>query len=130
MKKNNENFLDYVPKKNPKFADRIESLSKEALDTVEKGAWFRDEKGIVTLLIENRGIMNSAAQKLLKKPRVSQIQLEEFGSFIWQAVDGEKTVFRIGEEVKEQFGEAAEPLYERLVTYMRNLAANEFITFN
>ncbi len=128
-KKSAENYLDFIPRKVDKFTPRADSLDQASLASVEKGAWYKDEEGIVTLLIENRGIMNSLAQRILKKPRITQVHLEKFGSFIWQSIDGKKTVYEIGEEMKAHFGEDAEPLYERLVTYMNSLSANEFITF-
>ncbi len=129
MKRTSENYLDYIPEKNPAYSQRLESLEETALRTVSKGAWFVDEEGMVTLLMENRGIMNRGAQKFLKKPRVTQIHMEEMGSFIWLRIDGEKTIYEIGEEMQEHFGEKAEPLYERLVVYMRNLAAGGYIKY-
>ena len=91
--------------------------------------WSQDEKGIVTLEMENRGVANFLMQKLFKKPRVSYIHLEEFGSFIWLQIDGKRDIIAIGELVKSQFGEKAEPLYERLGTYIKTLQTNGFITF-
>ena len=57
------------------------------------------------------------------------ITLEELGSFIWQQIDGEKSILQIGELVQEAFGEKAEPLYERLAQYMKILYGKGFITF-
>ena len=51
------------------------------------------------------------------------------GSFIWQQIDGEKSILQIGELVQEAFGEKAEPLYERLAQYMKILYGKGFITF-
>ena len=51
------------------------------------------------------------------------------GSFLWPLFDGEKTVFEIGEFVKEHFGEKAEPLYERLTKYIQTLESYKFIEF-
>lgn len=67
-------------------------------------------------------------QKLLNKPRISQVHLEEFGSFIWMEIDGKKTLISISEEVHKEFGEKAEPLLPRLVQYFRILENNSFIT--
>ena len=54
---------------------------------------------------------------------------QELGSFIWQQIDGEKSILQIGELVQEAFGEKAEPLYERLAQYMKILYGKGFITF-
>ena len=89
--------------------------------------WTCDGSGSVTLEIENKGVFNRVAQKLLKKPKISYIHLEEFGSFIWQQIDGERDIIKIGETVREQFGEKAEPLYERLAQYFKILEGYGFI---
>ena len=108
MKKNSENYLERIP------------LRKEGL------RWsVQDEK--VTLEIDNKGIFNKIAQKLLKKPKVSYVHLDEMGSFIWPVLDGEKSVLNIGELVKENFGEKANPLYERLAQYFGILESYGFV---
>lgn len=106
-----ENYLDKIP------------LHKHGLN------WSVDENGAVTLEVENKGIANKVMQAILKKPKVSFIHLDETGSFIWQKIDDKKNVFRIGKEVKEHFGEDAEPLYERLAQYFGILESYGFIEF-
>ncbi len=110
MKKNKEpqNYLDRVPKRN-------ESIS------------WSVENDIVTLEIENTGVFNTIAQKLFKKPRISYIHLEEMGSFLWQLIDGKKSVFDFGKDVKEKFADKAEPLYERICKYFEILESYNFI---
>ena len=89
--------------------------------------WSTDADGNVTLEIDNKGFMNRVAQKLFKKPKVSFVHLDEMGSFIWPLIDGETDIIRIGESVKEHFGEKAEPLYERLAKYFKILESYGFI---
>ena len=93
-------------------------------------AWSKDEDGIVTLDIENKGFFNRLAQLLFKKPKVSHIHLDKMGSFIWPLMDGDKDIVKIGEIVKEHFGEKAEPLYERLATFFKILDSYSFVTWN
>lgn len=109
MKKKTGNYLDYIPVRKDKYA------------------WKQAEDGSVTILVENKGVFHWLAQHFLHKPRVSQIHLEEFGSFLWAQIDGEQTVYEIGQRMKQHFGEKAEPLYPRLVQYMRNLEQYEFV---
>lgn len=90
--------------------------------------WSKDENDIVTLEMKNRGLANVLAQKLLKKPKVSYIHLEEFGSFVWLQIDGKRDILTIGKMVKERFGEKAEPIYERLAQYINTLQSNGFVT--
>jgi hypothetical protein len=108
-KKQPENYLDKIPVK-----AEIE--------------WDNDEKGNVTLHVENKGLMNKIAQLIFRKPKVSYIHLDEMGNFIWPLIDGEKTVLEIGEYVKEHFGDKAEPLYERLSQYINTLEMYKFIS--
>ncbi|MBQ7964664.1 MAG: PqqD family protein [Ruminococcus sp.] len=105
-----ENFLDKIP------------THKEGL------AFSTDDNGIVTLEMENTGVVNKIAQVVLRKPKISYIHLEEFGSFIWPLIDGKKNICEIGELVEEHFGEKAHPLYERLATYFQILERYGFVT--
>ena len=115
-KKKNEtvsaNYLEYVPAHKQEIKYDISEDKK------------------VTLLQENTGLFNWIAQKLFKKPRVSQIHLDEMGNFIWPLIDGKRNLIEISELVHEEFGDKAEPLYNRLVQYIKTLEAYEFITVN
>ena len=51
------------------------------------------------------------------------------GSFIWNHIDGEKSIYEISQLIKDEFKEEAEPLYERLIQYMNILKNNKFIDF-
>ena len=107
--KKDNNFLDFIPVREEKYK------------------WEKDEAGAVTIFVENKGVFNRIAQKVLHKPKVSQVHLEEMGSFIWPLIDGEETVYEIGQEVSEHFGEKAEPLYPRLTKYFRMLSDYGFV---
>ena len=48
-------------------------------------------------------------------------------NFVWPLIDGTRTVYEIAELVKAEFGDKAEPLYDRLVQYIRNLEAYGFV---
>lgn len=92
--------------------------------------WETDKSGMVTLLIENKGLFNRIAQKLFKKPKISYVHLDETGSFVWPLIDGEKDLVALGELVDAHFGEMAHPLYERLAKYFQILDSYGFITWN
>lgn len=115
MKKKNvtpENFLEKKPVRTPDLN------------------WSQDENGAVTLEMENKGIANRIAQKLIKKPKISYIHLDEMGSFIWPLIDGERDIIAIGKEVEAHFGDKANPLYERLSQYIKILESNGFVKIN
>ncbi len=106
----NQNYLDNIPV------------------VSEKISFTENDDGIVTLAVENTGMMNRIAQKLFKKPKTSYIHLDELGSFIWKLIDGETPILEMGDPVKEKFGEDAEPLYPRLAKYISILESYGFIT--
>lgn len=110
-KQTGENYLEKIPRK------------KEGL------GWSQNDSGEVTLELENTGLANRIAQKLLKKPKISYIHLDEMGNFIWPLIDGERDITAIGELVRGHFGEKAEPLYERLAQYFKTLESYGFIDF-
>lgn len=111
MKKSKENYLDFVP-----------VIS-------DKHKWEADEEGNVTIFVENKGIFNWLAQKLLKKPKVSQLHLEKFGSYIFPLIDGKASIYEIGQKVKANFGDEAEPLYPRLTEYIKMLHDYGFVNY-
>ena len=96
----------------------------------KNGISWDEKDGIVTLNIENKGLFNKIAQKLFKKPKISYIHLDEFGSFVWTVSDGVEDITAIGERVKEKFGEKAEPLYPRLAKYFQILDSYGFVQWN
>lgn len=107
-----QNYLELKPKRNASIR------------------YSADESGVVTLEIENKGLMNRVAQKLFKKPKISFVHLDEMGSFVWPLIDGETDIIRIGELVREHFGDKAEPLYERLAKYFKILESYGFVCFD
>ena len=106
-----ENYLEKIP------------VSSEYIN------WKTDDEGKVTLEIENKGFFNTIAQKLFKKPRISYIHLDETGSVVWPLIDGEKDIIKLGELLKAELGEKAEPLYERLAKFFQVLESYGFIRF-
>ena len=105
-----KNYLDYVP-------------------AVTPGLKFEtDLSGSVTIFMENKGFFNFIAQKIFNKPRISQIHLDEMGNFIFPLINGSRSIYDIGKAVKEHFGDKAEPLYERLIKYLKTMEECGFIT--
>lgn len=111
MPKNKENYLDYIPKHN--------SLYK----------FSRNKIGHVEIKVQNKGLFNRIAQLFFRRPKSSDIELDDFGSFVWECIDGKATIYEMGVTVKEKFGEKAEPLYPRLAHFVKTLHNNEFIVY-
>lgn len=110
--KKQENYLDYIPMKNPNYN------------------WREDEKGRVIVEVVRKGFYDKIAQKFFKVPSKSDIELDEYGSFVWKYIDGTNTIFNISNEVHNQFGEKAEPLLNRLVKYFQILKDHKFILYS
>lgn len=108
---NKKNYLDFIPLKNPDYK------------------WIENEDGLVTVDVINKGTFNKIAQIFFKRPKVSHITLDEYGSFIWKKISGEVSVYDISLAVKEKFGSEAEPLTERLVIFFKMLQNNKFIFY-
>ena len=103
-----KNYLDYIPVPSDKY-------KYEIID------------GAVTIFQENKGLFNFIAQKIWKKPKVSQIHLDKMGNFIWPLMDGKNNINDIALLVKDEFGDEAEPLYERMVEYFKTLNSYGFV---
>ncbi|MBQ8596644.1 MAG: PqqD family protein [Lachnospiraceae bacterium] len=110
-KQNPGNYLDYIPKQNALFS------------------YAMKENGRVEVKVTNRGLFNRIAQVLFRRPKYSYIELDEFGTFVWQQVDGEKSIYDICILIKEQFGDKAEPLFERATLFFQMLCRNAFIVY-
>lgn len=95
----------------------------------EKLQWFTDRRDRIVLKVENTGLFNKIAQKVFNKPQFTKVHLDQQGTFIWPLIDGERTVADIAALVKDEFGEAAEPLYPRIVKYFQIVESYHFIKF-
>lgn len=121
--KEKKNYLDFIPFQNVKSEyDDSASISEN------DGSDAREYREIM-LCVENKGFFNSIAQKCFKKPRVTKVHLDKMGNFIWPLIDGKKSIYDIASYVKEEFGDEAEPLYERLTMYMKILENYGFIGY-
>ena len=107
-KQTSANYLEYIPVP-------AKALQYEIVD------------GKVTIFQTNTGLFNFIAQKLWKKPRVSQIHLDEMGNFIWPLMDGKNDIYAIATLIKAEYGEKAEPLYNRVVQYFKTLVSYGFV---
>ncbi|NLM13840.1 MAG: PqqD family protein [Epulopiscium sp.] len=107
--------------------------SKNVLDMIpirnEKIHWEMKENQVILTINRDRAF-DRLMHKLFKTPLKTTVELEEFGSFVWQKCDGSHTINDIANHLEEQFGEKARPVLERLVLYMKSLRENNFIHLN
>lgn len=120
--KEQKNYLDFIPVQNVEYEyDNSASISENDSGTKE----YRE----IMLCVENKGFFNRIAQKYFKKPKVTKVHLDKMGNFIWPLIDGKKSIYDIASYVKEEFGDEAEPLYERLTQYMKTLESYGFVSY-
>ena len=106
-----ENYLDYIPKRNSRYSYQL------------------NEHVNVEIIVKNEGFWNRILQITLKKPRYSMIELEQMGSYVWQEMDGQKTVYELACMERERFGDRAEPAFERLSSYLKILRECGYICY-
>ncbi len=106
---NQDNFLDLVPVRS------------------EKIKWVTLEDDMVQIQIDRNSWLDKAVRVFFKTPTMMKIDLDQYGSYIWTAIDGESDISEIAEGFKAKFGQEVEPLYERLGSYVNILRNNEFV---
>lgn len=88
--------------------------------------WEKKDNAIV-LKIKRDGSIAKILHKLFKTPELITIDLDDIGSFVWEQCGGEKTIYDISEDLKNEFGEKVEPVLERLLQYIKILKGNNLI---
>ena len=109
-KLSDQNYMDFIPVRNPEIEYEV------------------DDKGIITVFIEWKGIYHKIAQKFFKRPKVSEIKMDAYGSFIWQTIDAQKNVYQLSKELKTQFPKMEKPL-PRLIKFLEIMKDHHLITF-
>lgn len=107
--KQQDNFLDLIPVRSSKIR------------------WVTLENEIVQIQIDRNSWLDKAVRLFFKTPTMMKIDLDPYGSFVWKAIDGTRTIESIAGDFKSAFGDEVEPLYERLGSYVNILRNNEFI---
>ena len=108
--KKTDNYLDLIPK------------------IVNGQKWTEDGEGLVSIIILRNSLLEKMVRPFIKSPKTMTIDLDGLGSCVWKSIDGKRTVEEVGDKVKLEFGEDAEPLYERLSTYINILRNNKLVT--
>lgn len=108
-KKKEKNILELVPVKSEKVIEEI------------------NEHNLVDLIIPRDGFLDRMVRKIAKTPDKKVVSLDDLGSGVWNAIDNKRKLGEVALIIKEEFGEDANPLYERLVKFIRLLKNNDFI---
>ncbi|TYP49783.1 PqqD family protein [Thermosediminibacter litoriperuensis] len=97
----------------------------------EKISWLLKKDGAVQLKIARKGLLFNILKLFYRNlPENIYLDLDEIGSEVWSLCDGRNTVYDIATKLSDKFGTEAEPLYPRLITYLKILRQNGLIHFN
>lgn len=108
--KKEDNFLLYVP--------------------VKKHTDWEVKNGKVFLIFYHNKTIEKFMRWLVKKPYVSDIELDDIGSAVWKSIDGKTSVYDIGEKLLKEFGKKCDPVYDRLIMYLRYLNRKGWVSFD
>jgi hypothetical protein len=88
------------------------------------------EDGKVAVLIPRftNKILIKIINPFLKSPYVKTL-FDEFGSHVWQEIDGKHKVLDIAVSLKNKFGEKADPAEERVTKFLTQLYSYKFLKF-
>lgn len=107
-------------------------LSPNALESVPVRSaeltWRTKEDGTVEVDVEHRGFFDRLAQTFFKKPRVSHIALDQRGSAVWLAMDGERTLADVVSLMGERYPEETERMLDRVVTFTATLCRCRWVS--
>lgn len=92
--------------------------------------WEFDWTNKVIIKIKNKGIINSLAIKYFNKEPEKEIELDRYGGFVWQQIDGINTVQSIIDNIIETFEEDRILATKRAVMFFEMLRVNKLIRFS
>lgn len=111
--------------------EQVEPVNLLELKPRQNIAWEAGENDRIVLLVPKfrNKFLVAYLMPMLSKPNV-RVKLDEFGSFVWKNCDGATPVADIGKKMKEQFGDSAEPVYDRIGTFLKKLEKEKFLTIH
>ncbi len=115
------------------FGKKKETEALNLLELVPKRTrnFDVDENGSVTVMMprfEHDWMMRRFVPRW-KNPYV-HTRLDDVGSFVWLQCDGETPVETIAERMREHFGEAVEPVHDRLKVFLQQLTRRTWLTLH
>lgn len=90
--------------------------------------WEESEDGRLVLLVprfRNRFLVKWIVPRL-RSPYI-RVRLDELGSAVWNCCDGKSTCMEIAEKMREKYGDAVEPVYDRVGIFVRRLYLDRFV---
>ncbi|MTI60115.1 MAG: PqqD family protein [Firmicutes bacterium] len=109
---------------NKKLKGNIFEMIPERKENIK---WKKNEDGNIILIIKRNKWIDKLFQKIFNTPKQTTLEFDELGSFVWENIDGQKTIGKITGILRKQDFEKYSPVEERLITFMRVLKNNGLI---
>ncbi len=96
------------------------------------GHEVREDGGITLLMPRFKNRINAVLFQPASKERFIYIKLDRFGGHTWLFIDGQSSVAKICDRLKEQFPEELKPVEEteiRVTKFLSMLYQQRYITF-
>lgn len=87
------------------------------------------ENGIIEIDVPHKSFYGKIATKFFRKPAVSHITLDEYGSKVWLSINGKNTIFDLVNIMKDSFPDEEDKMLNRVVTFMAILEDNKYILY-
>lgn len=106
-------------------------LPPNYMDTIfipaEELHWEQRKDGMIVLDMVNNGFFHRIAQRFFRKPKVSHIAMDKYGTKLWLALDGKRTVYQVVTVMEQAFPNETDRMLDRTVTFLRTLQIHHFI---
>lgn len=93
----------------------------------EEHSWKIDLNKNVVIHMNTQGILSRIAANVFRRPEEQEIELDGYGSLVWQKINGTRTIGEIVEELMEELGEEATLARRRAAMFMEMLRVHGLI---
>ncbi len=83
--------------------------------------WFEEDGLVVVRAPRFKGKVGKGLVGVLKRDQDFNLRLDDFGSFVWRLIDGERTVGEISEATVEGMSAEEATAQQRLIMFLRSL---------
>ena len=66
--------------------------------------WESWNNGLIEIILPRNGLVDRLIRLIKDTPKVMRIQLDDLGSYVWQNIDGSRTIEEIGCLLNAEFG--------------------------
>ena len=88
---------------------------------IPQAEWFEEDGLVVVRAARFERRPGKALVSALKRDPEYNLRLDEFGSFVWKLIDGERTVGDIAGATVEEMGAEEVTAQQRLIMFLRSL---------